>query len=155
MAAWPVYIVQSSEFKLKSAITDKCSHKIEDVRLYIDVHVLRERRWSNGRCAIGWYTAVWYVVSASFELDFPEVHILRWVKDWDQWELELNLQLCSIWTDIYHCPKLLQEWKLFRYITTPFLYYVVKFWPRPPAYCWNMASSPIHVRKYKTQKRVI
>ena len=28
---------------------------------------------------------------------------------------------------IYQCPKLLQEWKLFCYITTPFLYYVVKF----------------------------
>ena len=45
--------------------------------------------------------------------------------------------------------------KLFWYITRPLFYCVVKYWPRPPSYCWNMASSPMHIWKQKTQKAVI
>ena len=58
-----------------------------------------------------------------------------------------HAQMLCFWSDIYRCPKLLQEWKLFSYITTPALYYLVKFWPHPHAYWWNMASLPIHVGK--------
>jgi len=45
--------------------------------------------------------------------------------------------------------------KRFWYITTPLVYCVVKYWTRPPSYCWNMASSWMHVWKQKTQKAVI
>ena len=57
--------------------------------------------------------------------------------------------LCLPWAPPILSAALRTGVKLFWYITTPFLYYVVKYSPRPPSYSWNMASSLMHDWKQK------